>query len=114
MDLTLKIVGNLPLQELWNDQDIVPVKRGRSISERDIADLLRYGPVQFVIGDVGLKLRWVDPVKCYQFWKKEVKPRLAEPNSHFRLEDFQDQYCFLASEWGVLGTIPIVVLERFH
>jgi hypothetical protein len=114
MDFAAKIVGRLPLEELWNEHDILRLDRGRSLSEREIVDLLRTVRPHFVVADVGETLRWVEPDDCYQFWKTEVKPHLAKPNSHFQLEDFPGQYCFAASDWGVLNAVPIIVLERFH
>jgi hypothetical protein len=114
MDFRLKTVRNLPLQELWNERDILPVRKGRLLSARDVTDLLRVSRVRFVVADIGQRLRWVDPAECYQFWKAEVKPHLAEPGSLFQVDDFPEQYCFSASEWGIDNTLPIVVLERFH
>lgn len=53
MDTPLKIVTHLPLRELWQDNGSTTTARGSSLSRDGISDLLRVGPVQFVVVDVG-------------------------------------------------------------
>jgi hypothetical protein len=40
----------------------------------------------FVVADVGHPPRWIDPAHRFEFWKTEVKPRLAV--QHAFLEDY--------------------------
>jgi len=108
-----RIVTKLPLAELWSDTGPVAARRVRCLTAQDIRDFLRAGPVRFVIANIGEPLRWVPTAECFQFWKVEVRPRLAEAD-HIRLEDFPDGYCYGASEWMPIEGPPIVLLEVFH
>jgi hypothetical protein len=114
IDLAQKIVTKLPLDELWNDREQFQARRGQWLSSDELTELLRLGPVQFVVADVGAKLRWVPLPDCYRFWKSEAKPHLAHPQSQIRLDDFPDSYCFLASRWEIDNSSSVVVLERSH
>jgi hypothetical protein len=77
--------------------------------------LLRQGTVEFVVADVGQKLRWIAPTDCYEYWKAEVKSHLAAGESRIVLDNFPDAYCYIASEWGTAESASsIVVLERYH
>ena len=114
MDFKVKVVTRLPLNELWNERKLLHLSRKRSLSENDLADLLRLGPVQFIVANVGEKLRWIRVADCYRFWTSEAKPHLAPPQLGVPLDDFPDSYCFLASEWIGTTSVPVVVLERHH
>lgn len=68
----------------------------------------------FVLADIGSKLKWIDPDNCYQFWKEEIRERLAENPDKFYLNDFPDGYAYLASEWTSEDGEPIILLEKTH
>jgi len=115
MDAALKIVTYLPLQQLWRDSKFTTTARGRSLTRIDITALLRAGPVQFVIADVGVAPRWIELGDCYDFWKSEAKPHLAAPTSRAALNSFPDEYCYFASQWeSERVSAPIVLLEKHH
>jgi hypothetical protein len=84
--------------------------RRRGLSGQDIARLLRERQVEFAVADVGRPLLWIDPRDCYAFWKGEVRPHLAEPDSRIILDSFSSGYCYVASEWEdeVLGTSVVL------
>ena len=115
MDIAQKIVTTLPLQELWSNDGLNAFARGSSLSIADIAEMLRKGRVQFVVAEVGIKLHWISPNDCYDFWKTDVKDHLAIPDSAVQIATFPGEYCYFASVWDC-GTIPIplVLLERCH
>ncbi len=46
----LRIVTNIPLKEIWNDEILVSRVRKRYIEENDIKELLRQGPANFIVG----------------------------------------------------------------
>jgi hypothetical protein len=70
--------------------------------------------VRFVIADVGEALVWVPNNESYDFWKEEVKPHLAAPESRVHLEEFPDNYCYFASEWKSYEGETIIVLSKAH
>lgn len=115
MDAHLKIVTQLPLLELWRNDGFTSRSRGGGLSQDEISSLLRMGKVQFVIADIGGHLKWIPMDQCYDFWKTEVQPRLAEPTTKVALEDFPENYCYLASEWGGNEEMrPIILIEKHH
>jgi hypothetical protein len=114
MDSDLKIVTKLPLEHLWQGNELEMGKRLRALTAGEIAATLREGPVQFVVADVGHKLRWIAPAECYEFWKSEVKPNLAISSSRLSLDSFPRGYCYTASAWEVSGASEVIVLERHH
>jgi hypothetical protein len=115
MENSLKIVTRLPLLELWRVNGFTSRSRRRELSVEAITNLLRLGPVEFVVADVGSSLSWIQTGDCYQFWKAEAKPHLAAVGSRVHLDEFPGSYCYFASEWhGGDGSAPIVVLEKHH
>ena len=114
MDEKLKIITRLPLRELWRENEFKTNSRGRSLTRDAIIGLLRAGPVQFVVADVGSPPQWIPLRDCHRFWKDEVKSHLAVA-SKVRLNEFPGSYCYFASQWhGDVEATAIVLLERHH
>jgi hypothetical protein len=115
MDVGLKIITRLPLEELWRNDLSVIGSRQRGLTSDEIGQLLREGTVEFVVADVGHVLRWINIEERYEFWKNEVKPHLAAGGSQIVLDDFPGSYCYIASHWGFAETgALIILLERHH
>jgi len=78
--------------------------------------LLHISPIEFVVAEVGLRLRWIKPDDSYGFWKNDVNAHVAEPHRQASLDNFPQSYFFyVASQWKVNGQLaPIVLLERYH
>ena len=109
----LRVVTGLPLEALWRGEDAFG-SRQRDLNVEDLSTLLRQGSVAFVIADVGKALEWIDPADCFRFWKTEVRPHIST-TAKIVLDQFPDEYCYVASDWGRSdGDLPIVVLERHH
>lgn len=108
-----RVVTRLPLAELWDDAGPVAAAPARDLTADGIHELLRAGPVRFVVADVGRPLRWVPAAECFRFWKGEVQPRVTDPGGAF-LEDFPGGYCYFAAEWGPIEGPPVVVLAVAH
>jgi hypothetical protein len=107
-------VTRKPLTELWRDDGFSTSQRQRSLTTEDVRQLLRSGPVQFVIADVGLAFRWIPESECFHFWKNEVNPHLAA-DAKTHLDDYAGEYFYRASEWkSRKSEAPIVVLEIYH
>src|SRR5438876_10195234 len=93
-----RVVTTLPLSELSDVTGPVPARRGRRLGTPEITQLLRAGPVQFVVANLG-PLRWVPIAEAYSFWKAEVKPRVVRAEAEkFSHEDYPGAYCYVASE----------------
>jgi len=114
MDTALKIITQMPLTELWRGDGFISSSRLRWLTAGDIATMLRAGRAQFVVADVGVSPRWIPLGECYDFWKREVQPHLAAPESCKTLDDFPEGYCYLASEWSSRDGTPIIVCEKHH
>ncbi len=110
----LRHVSKMPLVELWNESGVVAAQKVRELGSSEIVSLLRAGKVRFVVADVGHHLQWIAPERCYEFWKSEVKMRLAQPEAEIYLEDFPGEYCYVASQWKPDVGAPIVLLMKSH
>ncbi len=114
MQPSKRIITSIPIHELWDDRGTVNATHSRDLSADELRELLRRGPLRFVVVDVGSKPRWLPEPDCFGFWKTEVKPRLATPGKPAFLDDFPESYCYFASEWTSASGSPIVVLEMAH
>jgi hypothetical protein len=74
------IVTCAPLAELWNDGGPMDARRLNWIGDMEIVDLLRE-EASFVVADVGHPLRRIQVADRFTFWKKEVQPHLAPPDT---------------------------------
>ncbi|MDC0749281.1 hypothetical protein [Polyangium mundeleinium] len=109
-----KIVTRIPIEELWTDDGALPATRLRTLDRVAIRDLLRRGPVRFVVADVGHDLRWIPPAERFDFWKRDGELHLAM-TVEVHLDDLPDGMAYLASEWTVAGDeAPILLLEVYH
>jgi hypothetical protein len=113
MDPALRVVMRIPMIDLWDSEGNLTAAKQRTLSRDDVAALLRRGLVRFVVAECGDPLRWIPPSDCYDFWKTELKPRIAETKT-FELEDFPGAYCYVASEWSDGQSSPLVLLEMYH
>jgi len=111
MESSRRVVVTTPLKELWNDDGPMLSSRIGLVNGDQIRELLRCGAIQFVVADVGSPLRWIPPNERYWFWKTEAMPHLTD-DEHFRLEDFPDEYAYVAARRT--GEPPIIVLEKHH
>jgi hypothetical protein len=111
--LMQRVVAQLLLNELWDDTGALSAAHHRDLTAAEVRDLLRAGPVRFVVANVGASLRWVAASECFRFWTDEVQSRVGDP-AGARLEDFPGGYCYFASEWGPVEGPPVVVLSVAH
>ena len=85
----------------------------RDLVGADITELLRAGPVQFVVHDPIRPISIVPLAESFAFWKAEAKPRIVG-SERIYLEDYPGEYAYAASEWNDGGIPAIVLLDRFH
>jgi hypothetical protein len=108
-----KIVTKIPLTELWNESGTVTDQRVRNLDVSHIIELLRTAPVQFLVADCGLKLKWIPTQQRLKFWKT-VQPHIAEPRKPIYLKQFPNEIAYAASEWRGLAGECLVLLEKHH
>ena len=114
IDWHQRVVTQLPLLEIWTDTGPVSAERQRDLGMGQVSELLRAGVQRFVVVDVGAKPRWIKPPELFTFWKREAKPRLAEPDENRSLDDFPGGYFYRASEWIDDKGAKFVAFERNH
>ena len=114
MNFSDKIVTTIPLESVWTAQEELPAKRITYLTSEDITQLLKTSVLQFVVADAGDKLKWVDPNRCFDFWKNEAKQHIADNVNQIDLNGFADNYAYVASQWTTQDDIPIILLEKFH
>jgi hypothetical protein len=117
MDPTRRVVTQIPLVELWDDDGSVEATRDRYLGLEDVRRLVQSGVVRFVVADAGKAIRWVPVDETHVFWKNNVKPRIVDPpDRQIDVYAYPEGYAYLASEWTRVGAplAPIVLLEVHH
>jgi hypothetical protein len=110
-----RLVTRLPLTELWTTSaNLVTARCVGTLSKEALSQLLKEGPVLFVVADVGHRPIWISIDECYSFWKEEVKPHLADADGGIVLESFPGHYAYIARQWTADLPHPVVVLEKLH
>jgi hypothetical protein len=111
-----RIVVSSPLDELWDERGPVDATRGRALGLQEIAVLLSSEAVQFVVANVGRRLRWIPVDDRFAFWKGEVNVRLVPADAEkFYRDEYPGEYCYVATEWRrSAGQSTIVLLESHH
>src|SRR4030095_2698644 len=109
-----RIVTTIPLEFIWTDEEQVEAFRERYLTPTDLTEMLRTGPVEFIVADLGVPLKRVPVDKCYEFWESEVNPHLLRPHGKVDRSRLPDEYGYLASEWSGHIAVPIVLLEKIY
>ena len=111
-----KIVTHIPMNEIWNKNVTIEAKRKRYLTLNDIKSILsNNNAIQFIVANIGNELDWISLDECFNFWKSEIKPHLvSNPDEEFFLEDFPNEYSYVASEWFWELQTPVVLLEMHH
>lgn len=73
MDLSYKIVDKIPLDGLWRENTLLGAKRIKHLNQKEVSEILKNGPIRFVIANVGDKLIWTDLSESYKIYKTEIK-----------------------------------------
>lgn len=113
MNLSNRVVTRMPVEELWDENGVLPATRGRRLDRGAVSGLLRDRPVRFVVANVGDRLRWIAPSDRFEFWKREGSLHLAD-GEEIRPEAFPNGLAYVASEWQVTPDLPVVLLEAQH
>jgi hypothetical protein len=110
-----RIVTKLPLSELWDDQGTLTGGRVRTLDQNNLAELLRSGPVQFVVADCGSNLEWIPIDERFTFWKR-IQRQIADidPHQPIHLEQFPNETAYTASQRCGRAGKCVVLLEKHH
>lgn len=92
MSPSKRIVTQLPLTTLWTDKEDLNVVREKYLDKEAIREMLKQTLVEFVIADVGSKLKWITTDKCYEFWKAEVQEHVTDNPHKFYLDNLRENY----------------------
>jgi hypothetical protein len=115
LDPSKRIFMQIPLSQIWDDDGPIRAGRERLLSLHELTAMLSHYPVEFVVANPGQPLKWISVDKCIDFWKSEVKSHLvSNPNGEFSVEDFPNEYAYIASEWSGKLQTPVVLLEKYH
>ena len=104
----------IPLITLWKEKKDLNLTRELYLSKKAIVDLFKISPIEFVIADVGKDLNWITVENCFTFWKSEVVIHLADDLNEIFLDEFPENYAYVASLWKGGAQESIVLLEKFH
>jgi hypothetical protein len=111
----LKVVTVLPLPELWSSTTEIGSAQCLGIVDGEqVTELLRQGPVRFVVADLGHRPSWIGLSDRWTFWKNEVKPHLAKSADEIVLEEYPDRYAYVAKRWSTRFSETVIVLEKHH
>ena len=114
MNICNKIVTYGPLQEIQLGNGMTIFERISDLTRLDLKSILRFGSVQFIVANIGDKLKIIDTENCFDFWKREVARHLADPFEKIDLDCYPDNYAYFASEWKGQASFPIILLEKVH
>jgi hypothetical protein len=105
---------SLLIQEFWDSDKVLQAKREAYLTKEDIRCLLKVQPVAFVVANPGNLLKWINPSDCYSLWKNQAEPHMANDLEQIYIDNFPDQYAFIASKWSSSSQVPIILLEQIH
>ena len=110
MRVDQRLVTEIPLAGLWNDEGLVNATRGRHLARAAVAARLRSGPVAFAIADVGRQLRWIPPRQAFNTWTV-IRDWVVDPDASYENDGMLR---YRASEWSGPTTGPIILFEALH
>ena len=114
MDYSKKIIPEIPIKCLWNNQGVIGYNREKSLYKSDIVKILKEQKIEFVIADVGVNFEWIKVDSCFEFWKIELKNHLIDDENYIKIENYIGQYAYIASLWRNESQNILVLLEKYH
>ncbi|MEL6698859.1 MAG: hypothetical protein AAFP89_21620 [Bacteroidota bacterium] len=114
MNPSLKIVTEMPVQQLWHKTPMIGAKRERYLTKNEWAEILQKYPVEFVIANVGDKLDWIPVDTCFEVWKSNIRDQAAYNPNSIEVESYPHAFVYVASEWTRQTQTPIILLEKYH
>jgi hypothetical protein len=114
MDLSHKIVDKIPMDLLWRENTLLEAKRIKYLDQKEVSEILKNGPVQFVIANVGDKLIWTDLGESFKIYKTEIKDFIIPDIENIDQDTLKHGFGYLASLWADPSENLIILLEKFH
>ena len=115
MNLSQKTVNKIPLDALWTEEQFLEAKRLKYLNQKEVSEILKNGPIRFVIANVGNKLIWTDLGESYKIYKTEIKDFIISDIDKIDLDTLTHGFGYLASLWADPSEKnSIVLLEKFH
>jgi hypothetical protein len=114
MELSQRIVTKMPMDSIWTENEELKSERKEYLSQNQVSEILKEGPLQFLIADVGNKLIWTKVDECYKMYKSYFKDHILRDVNYINLDDYKDNFCYLASLWIGESKTPVILLEKFH
>ncbi|MDO6432870.1 hypothetical protein Q4E93_19840 [Flavitalea sp. BT771] len=114
MDISLRVVSQIPLECLWTDNGLLDIKRERYLDQHEIRALFKSGPVQLIIANLGNKLNWLPIKDSYKIYKTDLHDHIINNPDSIHLESLPGNFGYLASLWTGTSNAPIILLEMFH
>jgi hypothetical protein len=114
MKLEQRIVTTIPLEQLWTEAEILSHERQEYLNEQEAQDLLQNGNVSILLASCGLKLIWITPPEALAKFKREIKGHIVNNPDSIVLQDYEDEWCYLASLWNNTLEERILLLETYH
>ncbi len=84
------------------------------MTEREALELLLDGKIAIAEASCGLKLTWILPNNSLAFYKEQIKGHVAKDPDRIVLEDYEDDWCYLASLWVDAQDEKVILLETYH
>jgi hypothetical protein len=114
MENELKIVTQIPMTNLRTVTENAFAKREKYLTADDIQKTSKKYPVEFVVANIGEKLKWISYDKSFDFWNTEIRPHLVDDFNNINIDSYLDNYFYIASEWTGEIETPIILLEKYH
>ena len=96
-------------------QRTVDVLIEQELGSEEVAGLLRRTSMIVAVEDYADSVTVVADDARFDFWKRELKPRLVEPSAvRFRIEDFPDEHCYSAFIVKIGPTGERLIWCRMH
>src|ERR1043165_8731403 len=113
------VVNAIPMDVIWDENwRILRARRVGYVDADQIREPLRSDNVFVLVGDIGSDLIRLSGTDVYAFWKEEAQPRLVPPDkteTGFSLDDYDGEYCYLASAWaGTDLDRQVILFEKYH
>jgi hypothetical protein len=105
------VITKMPIDKL--ELDNKDFKKCRYLVIEEIKKILTQNPISLAIADIGKPLEFIESETVFEFWKKN-KENIAKDLDKIILEDYPNEFAFIASEWISNTGDKLILLEKHH